>query len=232
MRLLYKKLYKIPFCSKLSPMEEFTFKWWGQTLSDIKVRSCFPVKKQIDFLIYTDAAGDGGVAGVILERFIGEDGEGQVLYKACYSLLLPKEIQESFSSTSQIYAFELLAMCLTFKEAGSLLKGKSVMAFIDNNAALGALLKGDCANDLVAGMIFAFWSLVNKNQIKVWLDRVSSKANLADDPSRGKQVQGSEISSSPFTVTKDLWKEVCEKSLFEKALRPKGDKRGGALALS
>ena len=63
-----------------------------------------------------------------------------------------------------------------------------VVMFCDNEAAKTALLKGRGNNDYVDAMVAWFWSVAAKMGLSVWLERVPSKANLADPVSRGKDL--------------------------------------------
>jgi hypothetical protein len=56
--------------------------------------------------------------------------------------------------------------------------------FCDNEAAKHALIKGYSKAPWVNASISAFWHLAARRQLHPWIERVSSKANLADPVSR------------------------------------------------
>lgn len=61
--------------------------------------------------------------------------------------------------------------------------------FVDNNSALYGLLKGQSSGSAAINAIAALtWDLLAKRSIHVWFERVPSKLNLADPPSRGASI--------------------------------------------
>ena len=61
----------------------------------------------------------------------------------------------------------------------------SALLFIDNNAAIVTILKGHCPRSILASRaIFHFWRTFNLSGRPVWVERVESARNLADEPSR------------------------------------------------
>ena len=62
---------------------------------------------------------------------------------------------------------------------------QSIMFFIDNNAAKVSLLRGvshTCTR--ASGIARAFWSVLSHTSLSVWLERIPTKMNEADRPSR------------------------------------------------
>jgi hypothetical protein len=78
-------------------------------------------------------------------------------------------------------ALAVLCAQLTFPE---ILKGRQVVAFIDNTPALSAIVHG-YSNKEDLGVITNLYHLVVAcNKVRVWHEWIPSKANIADIPSR------------------------------------------------
>ncbi len=69
---------------------------------------------------------------------------------------------------------------------------EKVVSFVDNTVAQGSLVKGYTKADRLSDTIEAFWEEAARQHLSVWMERVPSKANWADWPSRGEAVQGAE----------------------------------------
>ena len=60
---------------------------------------------------------------------------------------------------------------------------------IDSETALDALIKGYSRSEDVALIVTAFWEIVAKHQVNVYLDRVPTDSNISDGVSRSKIVE-------------------------------------------
>ena len=87
---------------------------------------------------------------------------------------------------SDITMVELLAVVLAVYHYGPEVLGKRVIILIDSQAALDALIKGYSRKDDTCHLITVFWTLVHDHNITVYLDRVSTDANISDGVSRSK----------------------------------------------
>lgn len=86
------------------------------------------------------------------------------------------------SESTQVIEGEAVLTALgTFK---GILKGRRVLLFVDNTAPQGALVKGHSSNAQVANIVYKIHQLAFKLEPDIWFERVSSKANPADGPSR------------------------------------------------
>ena len=65
-----------------------------------------------------------------------------------------------------------------------LLKGRKVLLFIDNDSAAANLVKGYSPLLDSGALAGAFWILASSLKISVYIDRVESKSNPSDGPSR------------------------------------------------
>ena len=88
-----------------------------------------------------------------------------------------------FHETAVIYGLELYAVVASVFSLRYHLRGKTLSIYIDNNASLSALIKGDSCSIRVGRLISFLWYLSAAFDITLWLERVSSALNIADLPS-------------------------------------------------
>ena len=79
---------------------------------------------------------------------------------------------------------ELLAAPFAFATWEQRLKGRSVLLFIDNDSAVANLVKGYSQKEDSTAIVGSFWLMVSTMKCHVYIDRVESKSNPADGPSR------------------------------------------------
>ena len=84
-----------------------------------------------------------------------------------------------------IHQAEVLPAALAMEIWGPRLRNRKVVVFVDNDAARDALVKGATTSKASAALVSKFWDEVAAAGIYVWIDRVASKSNPADGPSRG-----------------------------------------------
>ena len=63
---------------------------------------------------------------------------------------------------------------------------RHVLIFVDNDACRAALIKGSSQNASSAQILTWIWQEIVVSQCLVWVDRVPSTSNPADEPSRGE----------------------------------------------
>ena len=83
-----------------------------------------------------------------------------------------------------IHQAELLPALIAMQTWGNNLKNKKVILFVDNDAARHALVKGRSTNAASDEILITFWEIVAEHEIQIWVERVPSKSNPADGPSR------------------------------------------------
>ena len=84
----------------------------------------------------------------------------------------------------QINQIEASAGVVALETWADVLKDCDVIHFIDNNGALGALVKGSASvhqQDLIMGET---WSRIARLRVSAWFDRVDSSSNPVDGLSR------------------------------------------------
>jgi len=127
---------------------------------------------------FTDAAGvSRGVAAVVL---LGDE----IFYCAT---VVPQDLWDQFIDRKdhQIGVQEALGVALLFGTFGDMLTGKLVLCFVDNDGVRHSLTKGTAKAPEVRHVAGELWLECARRQVALFLARVESKANIADDPSRG-----------------------------------------------
>ena len=185
---LYTKLYSKRYFPMLSPAVERSLRWWAATLLSLEPRLATQTRTLPDWVIYTDAAYELGLTGAHIAalfcRITGGPWGRQV------DLLLtsaPADKEIAFSHpTSTIFGLELAAVVLAVFYARQRLQGTAVTIYIDNNAALSALINGDSSSIAAYYLIATLWYIAAAFEIAIWFERVESARNIADLPTRNK----------------------------------------------
>ena len=102
---------------------------------------------------------------------------------------VPPAVLKRFAKTkAYIFVLEALAQLVPLLLLHPLLRGP-FWAFIDNEAAKHALTKGYSGNAAANTLVSAYWVAAATTAAAPWMERVSSKANLSDQVSRGDFAQ-------------------------------------------
>ena len=116
----------------------------------------------------------------------------------------PAEDIAFFQATSTIFGLELSAVVLAFFAARYRLQGKAVTCFIDNNAALAAIVNGDSSSLSASQLIDTLWFIISTRDISVWFNRVESARNIADLPTRNKPLPFPVAENATFPPLSDV----------------------------
>ena len=81
---------------------------------------------------------------------------------------------------------ELLAAPFAFSTWQDRIQNRSLILFIDNDSAAASLVKGYSPKVDSGAIVGEFWLLAAQLRVHVCIDRVESKSNLADGPSRNQ----------------------------------------------
>ena len=79
---------------------------------------------------------------------------------------------------------EMFAAVIALATFGSSIQGRKILMMIDSESSLGALVKGYSAREDLCRLVGVFWEIGLKLDVMIYLDRISTDANPADDPSR------------------------------------------------
>ena len=109
-----------------------------------------------------------------------------------------------FQATSAIFGLELSAVVLAFFAGRNRIQGKSATCYIDNNAALAAILKGDSSSIDASNLIATLRFIISTYDIAVWFNRVETARNIADLPTRNKPLPFPVAENSAFPPLPDV----------------------------
>eukprot|EP00392_Amoebophrya_sp_AT5.2_P012349 g12449.t1 len=118
-------------------------------------------------VIYTDASGPGLLGIVVL------DGD-KAAAASCWSPRAAEKLQIEF--------YETEAVSVALEKFASAIRGRKVLAILDNESAQGATQKGHSTDDNATDVIHGIWSKALALGIDLWFERVGSKLNVADGP--------------------------------------------------
>eukprot|EP00438_Fugacium_kawagutii_P017155 Skav211198 [mRNA] locus=scaffold2111:119634:121253:- [translate_table: standard] len=141
-------------------------------------------------VIFTDASleDDGSNAGIGMVAFV-HDGKGSLL-RFFFSEKVPANILASWQSRTKkiIATLELFAAVVACEVLADFVQDKRVFLFIDNEAARASLI-AMYSSVLLHNVFLKKLSMVSqKRNLFMWIARVPSASNCADDPSRFKIV--------------------------------------------
>ena len=81
----------------------------------------------------------------------------------------------------------MAAVVLSVYYARNRFQGKAATIYIDNNAALAAIVNGDSTSIADYCLIATLWYIDAASDIAIWPERVESARNIADPPTRKKK---------------------------------------------
>jgi hypothetical protein len=136
-------------------------------------------------ILYTDASDVPGRPG-------GQFVVGAVLFhpglphRAEYtSLVVPTSVVSDWiPKQTQIGQLEAFAAPVALDTWAHLLQGREVILLIDNTSAMHSLIKGYSPKLDTVKLVGDFWLRAARLGLDVFIDRVESKSNIADGPSR------------------------------------------------
>jgi len=176
------------FSQTLTQQMRHALEWWRTALSSAPIRAFTPVHKRSIWELWTDAALVPHGVGAVLARSeadprtprfrqaIGERG-----LEAWKNWLPPAEVSERV-----IYQLELLAVLWAILHWKKQLRGGALRLWIDNEAARFALIGGYSSNPWAARIVSEIWVQLAVHDIFFYVERVPTKENIADGPSRNE----------------------------------------------
>ena len=133
-------------------------------------------------VVYTDASTDHGPTGLRMGALVFIDHVNPPL---AFSWDVPYEFQQQLQvRNKQIMPAELLAIPVTALAVLHLIRHRDVIAFVDNTAALSALVKCTSNREDTAHMTLVASMLFVTNDNRVWHEYVNTLQNPADVLSR------------------------------------------------
>ena len=152
-----------------------------------------------DITTYESAKVDGVifVDGMYPDRSRGETGEprvGGVIFMKdrpkplAFSRAIGNDLIDHWiGRKNQISMIELIAPIIALATFPEEVRNKKIIIFVDSEVAEGNLIKGYSSRQSdLCELGSVFWDMTMKLDTLVYIDRVSTDANIADDPSRDK----------------------------------------------
>jgi len=146
-------------------------------------------------LIWSDASwrpklpllyGEGRIAFVVLIP-VGPSGYRLVFAESLVPFHILRALQSIRAQKTCIAPLEELGIAAPYfcPEIVDALRGSSVIHWADNKCANGAAIKGYSKAKDLALIVHALHRRLSESQIRLWIEFVPSKGNIADLPSRG-----------------------------------------------
>ena len=184
--LKYAFLFVISIIMKL-PRSTFRFKAQPRPTVKVWTDACWEPEAE-------EPAGLGIV--LFFPQYTDNNGKFHESYYTHAYGVASKEIIEKFKARKQyIGQLELYAALLAYTTFKAELQGRKVIHWIDNTSALASLIKGYSGLPDSAQIIHAFHAHNMGLKCRVWFEYVNTKANIADEPSRGEFTLLNELKS-------------------------------------
>ena len=178
LRPLYAQQHKPLKNGRVGKLLELSLKWWHAVLS-MELRETIPLKRCLCEVVelFGDARGyPPRVASVLVRDNVVQYSDWQP-DEQTMNAFCPRRDQ-------QIMGQELLAVVFGMSTFLDELRGCCVRVWIDNAAGEAALEKGAAASSDHNVLIHGIWLLAARHGFTIWVERVASEFNIADEPSR------------------------------------------------
>ena len=175
-------------------------------------------------MIFTDGAWESPNATAGGLYFDPKTGTGQ-----CFKIEVPQVLKDLWLAgvgDQIICEVEMYAYLMMRSHLRHVLLSRPAVAWIDNEAARYACIKGSSRSHALTSMARVLQRIELKYPSLIWFERVSSFSNPADSPSRGGELKGmalevlgnsswlkaeSWISESLLLLDRDRYQEWCLK---------------------
>ena len=169
----------------LSAETRSDLRWWVGYLAKARPRLKCMFSPKPSWVAYSDACGAGGIGAIVVG--VRKAGFGPVLEWS--DQVGSARMEEFATATNLIYGLEVYAALWCVKRLIKICPGGPIMLYVDNDAATSSLIAGRSKVGVVNELVREFWALLSEAGTPIWIERVSSKSNPADAPSRGGSVR-------------------------------------------
>ena len=166
--------------SDVSARLRMALSWFLEFLSAPRVRFYAQPSSSVDFVVFSDASLAGLGACVVDQAGVRQDFGS--LVPAGYTSSLPPGANAIF--ILEIWAAVLGILALSFRLNAEGRERANVFLFVDNNASLASLVRASSNCEVAQCAIRDFWRACSASGVTPWLERVESRFNWADGPSR------------------------------------------------
>ena len=162
----------------IGPRLKEALEWWDNVLAhDIAEQRVWEQSERPVCRLFVDAASTPARCAAVL--FI----DGRILYTdGAPGVSLLAKLQQR--GDKQIMSLEIIAIMLALSTFTSELSGRKVVLYSDNTGAEATANKGSAKAFDHNMLQHAIWSHVLTHGIHLWIERVPSKENISDLPSR------------------------------------------------
>ena len=203
---LYAELRSAPYHTTLSGRDSMTLAWWTAALPNMEPRVATPNTDRTDRIVYTDAAGKSRIVAAVI---IGPTNFKHTKYlRSVTHIRTGMRWAKTCADTSYIYGLEMLAILATLMERGDDIRNQSVTFYIDNNNALSAILKNSAKPLAIRAMTGLIWHRIQELNITPRFERVPSKRNIADLPTRHVKIKYKALKREKFRQTTAMRKMI------------------------
>ena len=186
MAALYQKVNAKFYDPALSDRELTTLHWWSNAILNMTPRLTRARPPQTDLIIYTDAATTAQIIAAVL--IDPRSFRTTMTTSAVISAKVGPHWKKLFSKTAEIYGLEMLAIFAILFDPLSDLSGLNIVFFVDNNNSLEALVSNAPGPPVIAAMTQLIWYRIAELNAAVWFERVPSTKNIADLPTKRKEM--------------------------------------------
>ena len=182
--------------------------FWPDYLERAAPRKVIARDSRKPILLFTDGAEEGvdphvevSIGGVLVDpeatdtRDLTPKGPTTHLQKNCrtggrraFGGKVPGDVVESWraaaGTTRVIHQAELYPILVATRLWRERLAGRRVLVFVDNEPARAALIKGATSALASARIVGEIWKNLAEIEAHIWVERVPSRSNPADGPSR------------------------------------------------
>jgi hypothetical protein len=156
-------------------------RWWCRVLSE-KIGIVWPLRSvpRQHLELFCDAEGSPPrLAGVLFSN----NGARIQAYKCDVSKIVLEAYRER--SDAQIMTLEIMAILVAIYTFSDDLQGAVVRVWTDNTGGECTLRKGSAKQEDHNLLVFAVWFAAARLGCALWFERVGTKDNISDQPSRG-----------------------------------------------
>ena len=163
--------------------------FWGEYFGNCKPRTVLLGTQPPPVDIYGDGSeepGGVGIGGVL--RFRGR-GARREFFASKVEEGRVRRWKEEAGGEKVIHQAEIYSVVVALRTWGPALRGRRLLVFVDNDAARAALVAGGSRALPSAKLVGEFWQLAAEYHLYPWVERVPTRSNPADAPSRGDRGQ-------------------------------------------